>query len=207
MKLLLATRSVHKVGEVVRILAEAGPGAPEVITLEEAGVAWTRAEAELEPFETFQENAASKARYFARLAGLATVADDSGLEVDALGGRPGVRTKRFAPRGRYPGLGRDDANNRYLIEQLRGLPSSMRRARYVCAACLFIPQSSTTAHFLGEAPGRILGQARGSGGFGYDPVFLDEQTDRSYAELTPGEKNARSHRGKAFRALAAHLAR
>ncbi len=219
MKLLLATRSAHKAGEAARILAEAmripaegGPDAPgsvtlETVTLEEAGVPWAEAEEELEPFETFRENAASKARYFARMTGLAAAADDSGLEVDALGGRPGVRTKRFAPRERYPGLGRDDANNRHLIEQLGDLPPSMRGARYVCAVCLFMPQSSTTVHFLGEAPGRILRRARGSGGFGYDPIFLDEETDRSYAELTPGEKNARSHRGKAFRALAVHLAR
>ena len=207
MKVLLATRSVHKAKEVVRILAEAGPDAHGVVTLEETGVPWTVAEEELEPFDTFEENAASKARYFARLTGLATIADDSGLEVDALSGRPGVRTKRFAPPGRYPGLGQDDANNRHLLEQMGDLPPAMRGARFVCVACLFIPQSGRTAHFRGEAPGRILSQPRGSGGFGYDPVFLDEETHRSYSELTPGEKNARSHRGKAFRALADHLVR
>lgn len=207
MKLLLATRSAHKATEVARILTETGTLAPEPITLKEASIPWTEAEEALEPFDTFEENAASKARHFARLTGLATVADDSGLEVDALGGRPGARTRRFAPRERYPGLGRNEANNRYLLEQLGDLPPSRRGARYVCVACLVVPQPDTTALFRGEVSGRILRRARGSGGFGYDPVFLDERTGRSYAELTPGEKDARSHRGKAFRALAAHLMR
>ena len=205
MKLLLATRSEHKAREVVRILAKGGRRVRDVVTLEEVGIAWSEAEEELEPFATFEENAASKARHFARVSGLATVADDSGLEVDALGGRPGVRTKRFAPPGRYPGLDRDEANNRHLLECLRGVPTAMRGARYVCVACFVDPGSGAVAHFRGEAPGRILGGGRGSGGFGYDPLFLDEETNRGYAELTSDEKNARSHRGKAFRALAAFL--
>ncbi len=207
MKLLLATRSAHKSREAATILAEARPGAPETVTLEEAGVPWSEAEEGLEPFETFEENAASKAHYFAGLTGMATVADDSGLEVEALGGRPGVRSRRFAPPGGYPGLDQDEANNRHLLERLDGVPPARRGARYVCVACLVIPASGTAVHFRGEAPGRILTRARGPGGFGYDPIFLDERTARSYAELSADEKNARSHRGTAFRALAAHLAR
>lgn len=205
MKLLLATRSSHKAGEAARILAETGPPAPTVLTLEEAGIPWSEAEEGLEPHESFEENAASKARYFGRLWGQLTVADDSGLEVDALVGRPGVRTRRFAPRRRYPGLTRDEANNQYLLDSLDGLPPGRRGARYVCVACLFDPASGDVVHFRGEAPGRILTRRRGSGGFGYDPVFLDEEAARSYAELSAAEKNARSHRGKAFRALAAFL--
>ena len=205
MKLLLATRSSHKAGEATRILADAGPPAPTVLTLDEAGIPWSEAEDQLEPYESFEENAASKARYFGRLCGRLTVADDSGLEVDALGSRPGVRTKRFAPPGRYPGLTRDEANNQYLLDSLDGLPPGRRGAQYVCVVCLFDPASGDTVHFRGEAAGRILTRRRGSGGFGYDPVFFDEDAGRSYAELSAAEKNERSHRGKAFRALAAFL--
>ena len=208
MRLLLATRNAHKAAEVVRILARearAGRGPIEVFTLDQAGIPRSDAEDDLEPFETFEENAASKARHFAQLSGLVTVADDSGLAVDALGGRPGVRTKRFAPRERYPGLGQDEANNRHLVERLNGLPPAMRSARYVCVACLLDPDSGGPIHFRGEGPGRILTEGRGTGGFGYDPIFLDVELGRSYAELTSAEKDARSHRGKAFRALAAFL--
>lgn len=206
MRLLLATRSADKAREIAGILADAWPGAPRIVTLEERGVTWTEAEEGLEPFDTFEENAASKARYFADLTGMPTVADDSGLEVDALGGRPGVRTRRFAPPDMYPGLDRDEANNRHLLVRLDGVPPARRGARYVCVACLVVPPSGTSVHFRGEAPGRIRSRPRGSGGFGYDPIFEDHLTARSYAELNAEEKNERSHRGKAFRALARHLA-
>ena len=205
MNLLLATRSPHKAREVAQILAAAGAGL-RLVTLEDESIPYSPAEESLEPFDTFEENAASKARHFARLSGLATAADDSGLEVDALGGRPGVRTRRFAPRERYPGLPRDEANNRYLVDRLRGVPSAKRGARYVCLACFFDPLTGRTAHFRGEAPGRILERPRGTGGFGYDPIFFDDEARRSYAELTAGEKDERSHRGRAFRALARFLA-
>ena len=205
MKLLLATRSTHKAREVRRVLGGEGLEGCTIVTLDDAGIPWTEAEEELEPHDTFEENAASKARYFARLSGLATVSDDSGLEVDALEGRPGVRTKRFAPPGRYPGLPQDDANNRHLVECLAGLRPSARGARYVCVACLVDPGTGAVSSFRGEAAGRILATARGTGGFGYDPLFFDPELDRSYAELTPAEKDARSHRGRAFRALSAAL--
>lgn len=205
MKLLLATRSTHKAREVRRILAGERLEGCRIISLEDAGIPWTEAEEGLEPYDTFEENAASKARYFARLSGLATVSDDSGLEVEALGGRPGVRTKRFAPPGHYRGLDQDDANNRYLVARLDGMPPSARSACYVCVACLADPASGAESFFRGDSPGRILVSARGTGGFGYDPLFLDSELGRSYAELTPAEKDARSHRGRAFRALAAAL--
>ena len=204
MKLLLATRSAHKTREATGILA-AAEARFHLVTLEDESIPYSPAEESLEPFDTFEENAASKARYFARLSGLATVADDSGLEVDALGGRPGVRTKRFAPRERYLELPRDEANNRYLVERLRGVQSRERAARYVCVACFFNPATGQAAHFRGEAPGRILERPRGKGGFGYDPIFLDDRARRSYAELTAEEKDERSHRGRAFRALARFL--
>ena len=205
MKLLLATRSSHKAREVARIMA-AAEARLHLATLESESIPYDPAEESLEPFDTFEENAASKARHFAWLSGLPTVADDSGLEVDALGGRPGVRTRRFAPRERYPGLPRDEANNRHLLERLRGVPPLERGARYVCVACFLDPGTGETVHFRGEARGRIPERPRGTGGFGYDPVFLDDREGRSYAELAAEEKNGRSHRGRAFRALARFLA-
>lgn len=204
MKLLLATRSTHKAAEVVRILQAAGSG-HRLVTLEEASIPWSAAEKSLEPFDTFEENAASKARYFADLTGLPTVADDSGLEVLALDGRPGVRTKRFAPLERYPGLERDEANNSHLLASLRGLAAAERGARYVCVACHCDPVTGAVAHFRGESPGRIVTRRRGTGGFGYDPIFLDVASNRTYAQLTADEKNRLSHRGRAFRALASFL--
>ena len=205
MKLLLATRSAHKAREAARILAAAGVRFRPV-ALEEDSIPRSPAEESLEPYDTFEENAASKARYFARLSGMPTVADDSGLEVDALGGQPGVRTKRFAPRQRYPGVPRDEANNRHLLECLRGVPESRRGGRYVCVACFVDSATGRAIRFRGEADGRILERPRGKGGFGYDPVFYDDELRRSYAEITADAKNARSHRGKAFRALARWLA-
>ena len=206
MKLLLATRSAHKAREVARILRDGRRGDFRLATLDDVAIPYSPVEESLEPFDTFEENAASKARYFARLSGLPTVADDSGIEVDALGGRPGVRTKRFAPPGRYPDLSRDEANNRYLLERLEHVPARERGARYVCVASFIDPSSGETAHFRGEAPGRILREGRGTGGFGYDPIFQDDELQRTFAELTEAEKNARSHRGKAFRAFAKFLA-
>ncbi len=199
---LLATRSAHKAKEARAILAAA---TPRVLSLDAAGVAWSKDEEDLERYATFEENAAAKARYFGRRSGRLVVADDSGLEVQALGDRPGVRTKRFAPLADYPGLSRDDANNQHLLKLLAEVPPAGRRARYVCVAALFDPMAGALHSFRGEAPGRILRLPRGSGGFGYDPLFLDEEAQRSFAELAPEEKNERSHRGKAFRALAGFL--
>ena len=205
-ELLLATRSAHKASEIREIL---GVGF-SLLTLDEAGIEWRPEEEELEPFETFEENAASKARYFCERSGRVTIADDSGLEVDALGGAPGVRTKRFAPEGHFPGLDQDQANNRYLLESLAATPETRRGARYVCVAVLCRPtgdpvRAGGEIAFRGEASGRILVERRGSGGFGYDPLFLDLELGNTFAELAAEEKNARSHRGKAFRELARHL--
>jgi XTP/dITP diphosphohydrolase len=202
MKLLVATRSSHKIGEIRDILA----GVPnlELVDLDEAGVPQSAAEDELEPHDTFEENALSKARYFHSVTGLPTVADDSGLEVDALGGAPGVRSKRFAPGDDLDGLARDLANNRYLISKLQGLPPERRGARYVCAAAL-VESGRAPLVFRGEAPGRIVDEPRGGGGFGYDPHMLDLESGGTYGELSRAEKNARSHRGRAFGALARSL--
>jgi XTP/dITP diphosphohydrolase len=177
----------------------------EALSLNEAGIEYRQEEEDLEPFETFEENARSKAIYFCARSGLPTVADDSGLEVDALDGRPGVRTKRFAPGDDLEGEDRDRANNAYLLELLSGKPASERRARYVCVAALAWEADSVET-FRGEAPGIVLEAPRGGGGFGYDPIILDERSGRSFAELTREEKNERSHRGRAFRAMGHALA-
>ena len=204
-ELLLATRSEHKAAEARRVLESECGGSVRLVTLAEARVERLAEEDDLEPFATFEENAAAKARYYARRAAMTAVADDSGLEVEALGWAPGVRTKRFAPPGRYPGVSRDDANNEHLLERLASHPLAERGARYVCVACLCDPAGESIRHFRGEAYGRILEEPRGDGGFGYDPIFLAEDQGRSYAELSPSEKDALSHRGRVFRAVASFL--
>lgn len=212
MKLLVATRSAGKIREIRRILAEV-PGLT-VLNLEDAGIDYDPAEEELEPFDTFEENALSKARYFATKSGLPTVADDSGLEVDALGGAPGVRSKRFAADGRIDvgsevvealeGQALDHANNRHLLSRLADVPQERRSARYVCVAALIEPEAEPLV-FRGEAPGVIVDEPRGSGGFGYDPYVFDLDLGKTFAELSGPEKDARSHRGSAFRMLARRL--
>jgi XTP/dITP diphosphohydrolase len=202
MKLVVATRSAHKVGEIREILSAVSD--LELLDLDQAGVVKTAAEDELEPYLTFEENALSKARYFHGLTGLPTVADDSGLEVDALGGAPGVLSKRFAPDEGLDGLARDLANNRHLIAKLRGVEAEGRGARYVCVAAL-VENGREPLLFRGEAPGRIVDEPRGEGGFGYDAHMLDLVSGKTYAELPAAAKNARSHRGRAFAALGVAL--
>lgn len=198
MRLVVATRSKHKMSEIRRILADVPD--LEILDLDDAAVAYRPEEEELEPHDTFEENAASKAAYFFEKTGIPTVADDSGLEVDALDGAPGVRTKRFAPGDDLEGAARDQANNAHLLRLLEGRLPEERGARYVCVAAL-VTGSGEIRSFRGEASGRVLTDPRGGGGFGYDPVILDERSGRSFAELSPEEKNERSHRGRAFRAL------
>lgn len=198
MSLLVATRSAHKLIEI-RTILRAVPGL-SVVSPEGAGIPYTADEEDLEPFLTFEENALSKAKYFAEKSGLPTVADDSGLVVDALDGRPGVHSKRFAPvEPGVEGDTRDQANNEYLVEQLKDIALPERTARYVCCAVL-VWEGGTEA-FRGEAEGLILDRPQGYGGFGYDPYFFDPQLGKTFATLTEAEKNARSHRGAAFRAL------
>ena len=204
MELLLATRSAHKVQEIRTILS----GIPRltVLDLDDIGLEWRDEEEALEPFDTFEENARSKAEYFHTRTGLPTVADDSGLEVDALGGAPGVRSKRFAPVEGLTGHKLDQANNNYLVERLGALELEKRTGQYVCVAALlgFASQMIVTR---GEARGLILTEPRGDGGFGYDPYFFEPDLDMTFAELHPDQKNELSHRGKAFRALAIILER
>jgi XTP/dITP diphosphohydrolase len=200
LKLLVATRSRHKLREIRRILADVRT--LELVGPDDVGLAALPEEEVLEPFETFEENARSKAHYFHARSGLPTVADDSGLEVDALGGAPGVRSKRFAPVGEgTPDDERDLANNAHLLELLRGRPAEGRTARYVCVVVLD-EGAGDPLTLRGESVGAIAEKPSGAGGFGYDPLFLDGASGKTFAQLSPDEKNARSHRGAAFRKLA-----
>jgi len=198
MRLLVATRSAPKMSEIRQILSDV-PGL-HVLDLDDAGVPADPAEDDIEAYETFEENALAKARHFFGVTRIPTVADDSGIEVDALEGAPGVRSKRFAPDTDLDGQERDDANNRYLVERLAGVAPKDRTARYVCVAAL-VEGRGEPVFLRGEAEGVVLDSPRGRGGFGYDPYVLDTELGRTFAEMSPQEKNTRSHRGAAFRAL------
>jgi XTP/dITP diphosphohydrolase len=200
--LLLATRSGDKLREIRQILAPAFRG--RIITLDEAGIAESADEAGVEAFDTFLANAHAKADYFLRRSGLPTLADDSGICVDALGGAPGVRSKRFAADAGSAEGDADAANNQRLLRDLDGVTWSRRTAHYTCAAVLHLPDGRRVAS-VGTCTGIILDEFRGSGGFGYDPLFLDPDTGLSFAELDAAAKNRKSHRARAFRGLAANM--
>jgi XTP/dITP diphosphohydrolase len=146
---------------------------------------------------TFAENAMIKAQYYHSLTGLLTLADDSGLEVDALGGRPGVYSAR------YGGEGLSSAGQiALLLEEMKDVPEAKRTARFVCSIALIgiLNGSQIRKTFEGRCEGKIAFAPRGEGGFGYDPIFIDAESGRTFAELSREEKSARSHRGKALRA-------
>lgn len=159
-----------------------------------------RLPAGVEDAGNFSGNAQKKALHYSRYANGLVLADDSGLEVDALGGAPGVFSARFAGL-----LATDEENNRKLLQQLRDVAAENRTARFVCELAL-AQQGKLLAQFRGVAEGIILESARGSGGFGYDPLFFDPEIGKTFAELTPEEKLHRSHRGKALRAMLNWLA-
>jgi XTP/dITP diphosphohydrolase len=195
--LILATRSLGKLHELGPMLAASGIA---TVTLDAAGIPEHAADEEgLEHFDTFEDNALAKARYFFERAGRRpTAADDSGLEVVALGGRPGVRTKRWSGRTDLSGRALDAANNAKMLSELSGVAD--RRARYVCVAAYIDAQGERV--FRGESTGRILDAARGTGGFGYDPLFLSDDLGVTFAEATREQKEQVSHRGRAFAQLA-----
>jgi XTP/dITP diphosphohydrolase len=191
-KVLLATRNPGKLAELRRMLAD-GPvevvGLADVPEFPEAP----------ETGATFAENALAKARDAAAATGLPSVADDSGLAVEALNGMPGVLSARWS--GRH---GDDVANLELLLGQVADVPDERRRAAFVCAAALVVPDGpETVVH--GEWPGRLVRAPRGTGGFGYDPIFVPDGEERTSAELSAQEKDAASHRGRAMRALLPHL--
>jgi XTP/dITP diphosphohydrolase len=202
--LVVATRNPGKVREIREILA----GFPQlqIVSLEALGIEETPEEDALEVFETFEENALAKARHFARLTAHLTLAEDSGICVDALGGAPGVRSRRFAPGADERGIGQDQANNTFLLQQLAGMPESGRGARYVCAAAL-VGRDGDEAVFLGTCEGVVLEEPRGTRGFGYDPLFYIPSEGCTFGELAPARKNEISHRGQAVRQAAEALRR
>jgi XTP/dITP diphosphohydrolase len=168
-----------------------------VVDLSELGIAESAEEEGLERYATFEENAMAKARYFHARTRMPVAADDSGLEVEALGKSPGVRSKRWSGRTDLRGKALDDANNAVLVHSLRGVAD--RRARYVCVAAYVDRERSLVRR--GEAPGVIVDEPRGTGGFGYDPHFVAAGTGRTFGELSASEKEQLSHRGRAFNAL------
>jgi XTP/dITP diphosphohydrolase len=192
-KVLLATRNRKKLIELQRIL-DGALGAHRIALI---GLDDVEEYPELpETGLTFGENALIKAREGCRRTGLPTIADDSGLAVDALNGMPGVFSARWA--GRH---GNDQANLQLVLDQIADLPDDNRGASFVCTVALALPGGKE--HLVdGRQAGRLLRTPRGEGGFGYDPIFLGDGQDRTNAELTPAEKDAISHRGKALRELA-----
>ena len=190
MELLIATANRGKIRELTEALGGLG--------LEPVGLGALGYGDRPTPEETgatFEENALLKARYYHEMSGMLTLADDSGLEVDALGGRPGVYSARY---------GSTDAERiERLLDELEGRPASERTARFVCVLALV--GENLTQTFTGICDGRIRSAPSGRGGFGYDPVFVPERETRTFAEMSPAEKAAVSHRGRALRALADFL--
>ncbi|CAO5163958.1 deoxyinosine/deoxyxanthosine triphosphate pyrophosphatase, promiscuous (subunit A) [Frankia sp. AiPs1] len=195
-RLVLASRNTGKLVELRRILAASG------LTVELVGL--PAGEEVAETGTTFAENALIKARAAAALTGLPAVADDSGLAVDELSGMPGVRSARWSGCRDGAREQRDEANNALLLAQLDDVPPPRRGAAFICAAALVTPEGiERVTH--GELRGVLLTAPRGDGGFGYDPLFLADGQTRTNAELTADEKDAISHRGRAFRDLALQI--
>jgi XTP/dITP diphosphohydrolase len=205
MDLLFGSTNAGKLRELRRLVA----GLPvRVLSPDELGRPLPEVE---EDGETFEENAAKKAVEWARFSGLHTVADDSGICVDALGGAPGVRSARWSESvrpGALPRVERDEANNDLLLERLAARSDAERGAEYRAVLVLASPDGGVLAVVRGVCRGRIGRERRGTGGFGYDPLFVpDADPARTMAELTPEAKDALSHRGAAFRLLLPYLAR
>ena len=203
-RLVVATRSAHKLRELRELLQL---DRAELVSLDELGVPGDP----IEDGATFETNARIKARFAARATGLPALADDSGIEVDALGGRPGVRTRRYAGEDAT-----DDDNNARLLAELEGLPPAERGARYVCVLALARPDEAGPRGGLritttrGTCRGRIARAPRGSAGFGYDPIFeplAERPGGRTLGEWSAEEKNEISHRARAARRMAPRLAK
>jgi XTP/dITP diphosphohydrolase len=192
MRVVLATTNTGKIFELTRALSSLG--------IQTQGLDDLAGNDEVETGSTFEENALLKARHYHGLSGLITIADDSGLEVQALGGAPGVRSARYAGPNAT-----DSERTRRLLQEMRKREVSDRAARFVCAAAIAWNEGERV--FVGTVDGVILNEPRGKCGFGYDPVFYYPPIRKTFAELEPDEKWEVSHRGKAFRLLADWLAR
>ena len=190
MRILLATTNPGKLAELRQILGEQ--------RIEVVGLSDTASTEEIETGSAFEENALLKARHYFEVSRAPTIADDSGLQVEALGGAPGIFSAR------YGGAGSSDVDRIVkLLGEMKDLPAQRRTARFICAAALVWEGGEKV--FLNEVHGSILKSPRGSNGFGYDPVFLYNPLGKTFAELTASEKAEVSHRGKAFRRLATWL--
>jgi XTP/dITP diphosphohydrolase len=200
-KILAATRSAGKQREIRRLLDSAGI---EVVFPDDLGIAESPQEDLLELGDSFLTNARAKAEHFMRKSGFPTVADDSGLEVFSLGGQPGVRSRRWAG-ATGPAEQVDAANNAELLRRLRGAAEPRRLARYRCVLVFLREAGAVPDTFEGVCAGRILEEPAGSRGFGYDPLFFSEELGKTFGEAEPAEKDAVSHRGRAFKALASSL--
>jgi XTP/dITP diphosphohydrolase len=201
-KLLFATRSAGKQREIRRVVESAGH---EVVFPDDIGIVESPVEEALEVAESFEANARLKAEYFAKRSGLPTVADDSGLEVLSLGGQPGVRSKRWAGACGSP-LAVDQANNAELLRRLFGAPAAKRKAQYRCVLVLLRTPAASPEVFEGRCTGTILEAPKGTGGFGYDPLFHSDELGKTFGEASGQEKDRISHRGRALAALIAALA-
>lgn len=200
MPLLVATRNPGKAKEIRELFA----GLPiQIVFPEEVELKRLPEEEDLEQADSYLGNAVSKARYFAGRSGLPTVADDSGIEVDALNGAPGVHSARFAimagtvAAAQHP----DDANNALLLERLRGVAEEARTARYRCVVAHVETPAAPPEVVEATCEGRVLTAPVGSGGFGYDPLFFSTELGRGFGEVPPAMKHRVSHRGRAFRAF------
>lgn len=200
LQLLFASSNPHKLDEVRAILEPLG------VTVEGLNALGTSLPEPEETESTFEGNARLKAVYYATQLGRICLADDSGLEVDALSGEPGVLSARYAGVGATRAE-RDEANNRKLLAALARIPQDRRTARFVCAMCLADASGNVIAETRGVFEGVITDQPRGSNGFGYDPLLFLPGDGCTSAELSPEMKNARSHRGAAARAMAEWLAK
>ena len=201
MKLLAATRNLGKQREIRRILKASGL---EIVFPDDIWLRETSDGDALEVGDSFEINARRKADYFARLSSLPTFADDSGLEVFALGGEPGVRSKRWSNASGTPAEV-DAANNTALLRRLAGAPERQRLARYRCVIVFLKSGDDVPTVCQGDCSGRILQEPRGTNGFGYDPLFYCDELGKTFGEASAEEKDAVSHRGRALRALAQRL--
>jgi len=194
-KLLVATRSSGKAREIRELFA----GLPFDLDFPaDRFLERLPDEADLESGASYVENAVAKARYFATRSGIPTVADDSGIEVDALDGAPGSRSARWSGA---EGPGADAANNRLLLEKLAGIPEAQRTARYRCVVAFLSVPSAVPEIVEATCEGFVLDAPRGDGGFGYDPLFFSTELQMTFGEAPAGAKHRVSHRGRAFRAL------
>jgi XTP/dITP diphosphohydrolase len=199
--LLVATRNAHKLQEIRELLGDLDI---EVVSLTDAGISKHPAEDSLEVFNSFEENALAKARYYRSRSGIPTIADDSGLCVDALDGAPGIHSRRFAPVEFRGEQDEDVANNEWLLDRLNRIPAERRGAHYRCALALVDDGRSLLVN--GSVHGRIAVEPRGTNGFGYDPLFVLAGGGRTFGELSREVKAARSHRADAIRRLRPWLA-